>query len=153
MAVKQRSQWIVKMESLLKACADQTRLRILHLLVEAGEVPVGHLVAVLNTNQPKVSRHLAYLKRAGLVADRKDGLLVYYQLAAELPAYAERLMACLQACYAEVPELQGEVAHLQTIKESFAPQRAARLAPATVRVAVEPATEWEDRSEIQIELL
>ena len=49
--------------------------------------------------------------------------------------------------------LQGEVAHLQTIKESFAPQRAARLAPATVRVAVEPATEWEDRSEIQIELL
>ena len=60
------------MAALLKACADQTRLRLLSLLATEGEVCACHLVDVLGTNQPKVSRHLAYLKRAGLISDRKD---------------------------------------------------------------------------------
>lgn len=155
MAAKQPVEWLGQMEALLKACADQTRLRLLNLLAAEGEVAVGHLVAVLRTNQPKVSRHLAYLKRAGLVADRKDGLLVYYRLAAGLPAYAERLLACLRACSAEVAPLQREVAQLQKIRVAQAPKPAA--APMTVVAVMETAqataTDQEERSELQIELL
>ena len=72
----------------LKACADQTRLRLINLLAAEGEVCVCHLVDVLDANQPKVSRHLAYLKRAGLVADR-DSLSVHYRLAEPLANLTE----------------------------------------------------------------
>lgn len=69
------------LETVLKALADQTRLRILGLLA-AGEVCVCHIHESLRLPQPTVSRHLAYLRRAGLVHSRKDGLWVHYQLAA-----------------------------------------------------------------------
>ena len=62
------------MEGVLKALADKTRLRILGLLA-AGEVCVCHLHKSLKLPQPTVSRHLAYLRRAGLVETRKDGPL------------------------------------------------------------------------------
>ncbi|HEX4950179.1 MAG TPA: metalloregulator ArsR/SmtB family transcription factor [Blastocatellia bacterium] len=104
------------MEELFKACADQTRLRILNMLACEGEVCVCHFVDVLQTNQPKVSRHLAYLKRAGLVTDRKDGLWVHYRLAAPLAAHAERLLACLASCCVEVPEMQQDVANLRAAR-------------------------------------
>ena len=68
------------METVFKALADQTRLRILGLL-GAGEVCVCEIHESLRIPQPTASRHLAYLKRAGLVADRRDGLWVYYRLA------------------------------------------------------------------------
>jgi len=61
------------------ALADENRLRLLHLLKD-GEVCVCHLQEVLQTNQPKISRHLAYLRRAGLVASRKDGRWTHYRL-------------------------------------------------------------------------
>lgn len=68
------------MDGVLRALADPTRLRILALLA-AGEVCVCHLHGVLDIPQPKASRHLAYLRRAGLVSARKDGLWVHYRLA------------------------------------------------------------------------
>lgn len=104
------------MATLLKACADQTRLRLLNLMAVEGEVCVCHLVDVLGTNQPKVSRHLAYLKRAGLVSDRKDGLWVHYRLSETLAAYASRLLECLTSCCAEVPEMQQDVAKLREVR-------------------------------------
>lgn len=64
----------------LYALGDVTRLRILALLL-AGEVCVCHIHESLKLSQPKVSRHLAYLRRAGLVDTRRDGLWVYYRLA------------------------------------------------------------------------
>jgi len=64
---------------LFAALADENRLRLLHLLKD-GEVCVCHLQEVLQTNQPKISRHLAYLRRAGLVAARKDGRWTHYRL-------------------------------------------------------------------------
>ena len=57
------------------ALGTESRLRILRLL-QAGECCVGDLVSVLQLAQPSVSRHLAYLREAGLVADRKEGLWV-----------------------------------------------------------------------------
>jgi len=67
-------------ETLLKALADVTRLRILGLLL-TGEVCVCHIHEALKIPQPKTSRHLAYLRRAGLVATRRDGLWIHYRLA------------------------------------------------------------------------
>jgi ArsR family transcriptional regulator len=68
------------METLFKACADVTRLRILGLLL-TGEVCVCHIHESLEIPQPKASRHLAYLRHSGLVDTRRDGLWVHYRLA------------------------------------------------------------------------
>ena len=62
------------------ALADATRLRILALLKQ-GEVCVCHLHASLGVPQPTASRHLAYLRRAGLVSARRDGIWMHYSLA------------------------------------------------------------------------
>jgi ArsR family transcriptional regulator, arsenate/arsenite/antimonite-responsive transcriptional repressor len=68
------------METLFKALADSTRLRILGLLL-TGEVCVCHIHESLKIPQPKASRHLAYLREAGLVTTRRDGLWVHYRMA------------------------------------------------------------------------
>jgi ArsR family transcriptional regulator len=74
---------LATLERTFQALGDQTRLRILALLA-TGEVCVCHIHDSLDLPQPKVSRHLAYLRRAGLVEARKDGLWVHYRLA-EVP--------------------------------------------------------------------
>src|SRR5256886_9214282 len=72
---------VAEMERLFHALADSTRLRILGLLL-TGEVCVCHIHESLRIPQPKASRHLAYLRRAGLVDTRRDGLWIHYRLAA-----------------------------------------------------------------------
>jgi ArsR family transcriptional regulator len=71
---------IESMERLFQALGDATRLRILGLLL-TGEVCVCDIHDSLKISQPKASRHLAYLRRAGLVAARRQGLWMYYRLA------------------------------------------------------------------------
>lgn len=68
------------LEIVMKALADRTRLRIVGLLA-AGEICVCHIHESLGVPQPTASRHLAYLRRAGLVEGRKEGLWVHYRLA------------------------------------------------------------------------
>src|ERR671939_895927 len=70
---------ITEMEALFKALADETRLRILGLLL-TGEVCVCDIHESLKIPQPKASRHLAYLRRAGLVETRREGLWIHYRL-------------------------------------------------------------------------
>ena len=70
---------LVEMEALFKALADATRLRILGLLL-SGEVCVCDIHESLKIPQPKASRHLAYLRRSGLVETRREGLWVHYRL-------------------------------------------------------------------------
>jgi ArsR family transcriptional regulator len=85
------------LEGLLRALADDTRLRIL-ALIAAGEVCVCNIHGALGIPQPTASRHLAYLRRAGLVSSRKDGLWVHYRLAVPKdPALANVLKATLDA--------------------------------------------------------
>lgn len=72
-------QQLVEMEALFKALADGTRLRILGLLL-TGEVCVCDIHETLKIPQPKASRHLAYLRRAGLVETRREGLWAHYRL-------------------------------------------------------------------------
>jgi ArsR family transcriptional regulator len=68
-----------RLEDLFKALGDRTRLRILALLA-AGEVCVCNIHESLGLPQPTVSRHLAYLRRNGLVDTRRDGKQVYYRI-------------------------------------------------------------------------
>jgi ArsR family transcriptional regulator, arsenate/arsenite/antimonite-responsive transcriptional repressor len=69
-----------EVEALFKALADATRLRILALLL-TGEVCVCDIHESLRIPQSKASRHLAYLRRAGLVETRRDGLWIHYRMA------------------------------------------------------------------------
>lgn len=68
------------LEQLFKGLSDQTRLRIVNLLIH-GELCVCDLQYVLGLSQPNVSRHLTYLKNSGLLLDRREGARMYYRLA------------------------------------------------------------------------
>ena len=85
------------LEQLFRALADDTRLRILALL-SAGEVCVCHIHGALDLPQPTVSRHLAYLRKAGLAAARRDGLWMHYSLRMPADAAAAKVLkAALEA--------------------------------------------------------
>lgn len=90
-------------DALFRALSDRTRLRILSLLT-AGELCVCDLVAVLDVPQPKASRHLAYLRRVGLVAARKDGYWNYYRIATSPGPLQAKLLECVSFCAKEIPE-------------------------------------------------
>jgi len=66
-------------ELFFKALADPTRLRIINLIADQ-EVCVCYFVEILKTNQPKISRHLAYLRRAGIVSARREGIWMHYRI-------------------------------------------------------------------------
>src|ERR1700738_4052721 len=78
---------------LFKAFADPVRLRLLNLLAD-GEVCVCHLHEALELPQSTVSRHLAYLRKRGLVVGRKEGLWVHYRLAKPASALRRSLIGC-----------------------------------------------------------
>jgi len=82
-ATSRRRAAVDELESLFKALADKTRLRILALLGN-NEVCVCHIHDSLGLPQPTVSRHLAYLRKSGLVATRRDGVWMHYQVSRSL---------------------------------------------------------------------
>ncbi|MBI5597598.1 MAG: winged helix-turn-helix transcriptional regulator [Elusimicrobia bacterium] len=102
-------------DRMFKAFADGTRLRVLHLLAK-GELCVCDIMAVLGAPQPKVSRHLSYLKRAGLVTVRREGAWRHYSLARPTGTFHERLVGCLDACLDEVPALRRDAAKLAAVR-------------------------------------
>jgi ArsR family transcriptional regulator len=102
---------------MFRAFSDPTRLRILRLL-QAGECCVGDLVSILELPQPSVSRHLAYLREAGLVNDRKQGLWVYYSLTSAEGDFHRSLLGCLECCFALVPELQADARRAAELRQS-----------------------------------
>lgn len=67
---------------------------------------VGDLVSVLRVPQPTASRHLAYLRRAGLVVTRKNGQWNHYKLAEAESSFHRHLLGCLKGCFHDVPELE-----------------------------------------------
>src|SRR6185503_5037461 len=91
-----------QLESLFKALADKTRLRILALLGK-NEVCVCHIHDSLGLPQPTVSRHLAYLRRAGLVDVRRDGVWMHYQVARSLGPNVQTVLDAAVDAVARVP--------------------------------------------------
>ena len=77
---------------LFKQLADTTRLRCLILLQSEGELCVFELIHAIGDSQPKISRHLAHLRKSGLVVDRKEGLWVHYRLNPALPKWVNTVL-------------------------------------------------------------
>jgi ArsR family transcriptional regulator len=77
---------------LLQLLSDETRLRCLVLLKREGELCVCELVHALGASQPKISRHLAMLRTAGVVRDRRAGQWIYYRISSGLPVRARQVM-------------------------------------------------------------
>ena len=105
---------------MFRAFSDRTRLRMLHLLSSAGELCVGDLVAVIGVPQPAASRHLAYLRQAGLVVVRREGLWKHYSLALARNSVHRSLIACLAGCFRDVPELAADLKRLRKIRREKA---------------------------------
>jgi ArsR family transcriptional regulator len=114
----------VHMETLFRALADRTRLRLINLLSD-GEVCVCFFVEILGTNQPKISRHLAYLRRAGIVAARRDGKWIHYRINIPDDPYAAKLLADAQAWFSQDKEMQRDRQRL--MKVCCAPQLPVQL--------------------------
>lgn len=98
---------LTDLDSLFKGFADPTRIRVLNLLV-AGELCVCDVVEILGLPQPAVSRHLAYLRRAGLVVATREWKFAHYRLAEPANSVHRNLMNCVRSCFTGVTQLDAE---------------------------------------------
>lgn len=105
----------LSLEVFTKALADQTRLRILNLLVQYPELCVCELTDALGLAQPKISRHLAILRETSLLQDRKLGLWVHYRLHPELKPWAQAILNNLQLASQDELIYQEDKQRLQQI--------------------------------------
>ena len=122
---------------LFQALADESRLRILHLLFESGELCVCDIEATLGFTQTKVSRHMSYLKRAGLISDRRCGRWILYSLMTPTTAEQRTIIKCIQAILQSHKQTRNDSTKLMqrvkdgccatfaTVKPHAAPQRVA----------------------------
>ncbi|HRK32803.1 MAG TPA: metalloregulator ArsR/SmtB family transcription factor [Tepidisphaeraceae bacterium] len=106
--------------ALFAAVADATRLRIVNLL-STGELCVCDLVAVLRLPQPKVSRHLAVLRSAGLVEQRIESNWRHYRLAPAASELHHKLLDCLTCCVSCVPQVRSDLQRLERKAACCAP--------------------------------
>ena len=95
------------------ALADENRLRLLYLMKE-GEICVCYLQGVLQTNQPKISRHLAYLKKAGLAEARREGKWMHYHLK-RLEAHLEKILSDTLDHLQKEPQIKKDAQRLKQI--------------------------------------
>jgi ArsR family transcriptional regulator len=104
-------------DRMFRAFSDRNRLRILHLLQD-GEMCVGDIVNVLQVPQARVSRHLAYLRKAELVQSRTAGLWRFYRLTTARNEFHGNLLNCLASCFRGVPEIKADARRAERIRES-----------------------------------
>jgi ArsR family transcriptional regulator len=105
-----------KADMMFRAFSDPIRLRVLHLVREQ-ELCVGDLVEILQLPQPTVSRHLSYLRKAGLVETREERSWNFYRLAPARTALHQRLVDCLGSCFKDVPELSADAKRARQVKQ------------------------------------
>ena len=103
-----------RIEFLFKALADHTRLRLINLIGD-DEVCVCFFVEVLKINQPKISRHLAYLRRAGVVSARRDGKWIHYRLIEPPDPHAANIFREVRAALPNDPAMKNDRARLEKI--------------------------------------
>jgi ArsR family transcriptional regulator len=105
-----------RIDRMFRAFSDRTRLRILSIL-QQGECCVGDLVEILGIEQPSASRHLAYLRRTGLVQVRKAKMWSYYSIAPVRGDFHSKLLECLACCFQEVPQIQTDRKRAKELKK------------------------------------
>jgi ArsR family transcriptional regulator, arsenate/arsenite/antimonite-responsive transcriptional repressor len=101
----------VPLDQFFRALADPTRLRLIHLMSEQ-EICVCYFIEVIGAPQPKISRHLAYLRRAGLVAARRQGKWMHYRLAVPRDAHAAAILKTTIDSLKENAEMQRDCERL-----------------------------------------
>ncbi len=118
-------------ELFFRALADKTRLRLLNLM-GSDEVCVCFFVEILKTNQPKISRHLAYLRRAGIVGARREGQWIHYRIVEPSDPDAARVLQEVMSWLSKDQEMQRDRQRL--VKICCAPQL-----PVNIQYAPRPA--------------
>jgi ArsR family transcriptional regulator, arsenate/arsenite/antimonite-responsive transcriptional repressor len=101
------------LDLLFRALADPTRLRLLNLIANR-EICVCYFVEILRTSQPKVSRHLAYLRRAGIVASRREGKWMHYRLVAPKDQAAASILRETLKHLKAKPEMRLDISRLNS---------------------------------------
>ncbi|HZS07679.1 MAG TPA: metalloregulator ArsR/SmtB family transcription factor [Blastocatellia bacterium] len=119
-------------EKFFLALSDRTRLRLLNLMQD-DEVCVCFFVEVLQTPQPTISRHLAYLRQAGVVTARREGKWMHYQIVSPSDEHAARIFREVRTWLREQPEMQRDRERL--VRFCCAPQM-----PVQLRGAPKPAS-------------
>lgn len=102
---------IAEMERLFQGLGDRTRLRLLNLMGDQ-EVCVCYFVEVLDAPQPTISRHLAYLRRNGLVEARREGKWMHYRIAVPENEFARQLLSDMLLWFAADKEMQRDRARM-----------------------------------------
>jgi ArsR family transcriptional regulator len=133
MATKTKAQEI---ELLFRALGDRTRLRLLNLMGD-NEICVCYLVEALNLSQPKISRHLAYLRRAGVVAVRREGKWMHYRVVTPNDPQAAATFREIRAWLARDKALESDRRRLVGMCCSPKPPAQLRRAPRPLGVAAE----------------
>ena len=105
-------QGLDRLDRMLKALADPTRLRIVGLLQD-GDVCVCHIHESLKISQPKASRHLAYLRRAGIVATERRGLWAHYRLARQPDATTQAILDAIRHGATHLKTVQRDSSYLR----------------------------------------
>jgi len=101
------------LDVLFRALADPTRLRLLNLAADR-EICVCYFVEILKISQPKISRHLAYLRRAGIVAARREGRWMHYRVVTPNDPSAASILETALAHLREKPQMRSELAKLDS---------------------------------------
>jgi ArsR family transcriptional regulator len=101
------------LDLLFRALADPTRLRLLNLIGDQ-EICVCYLVEVLRMSQPKISRHLAYLRKAGIVAARREGKWMHYRIATPSDQVAARILRETMKHLSDKSEMKRDVSRLRS---------------------------------------
>jgi len=102
------------MAKLFAALADTTRLRLLNLMA-GQEVCVCHFVEILGQSQPKISRHLAYLRQAGIVAARREGKWMHYHICTPADNTAGSIMTAVLAALGSDKQMRAERGKLNRV--------------------------------------
>jgi ArsR family transcriptional regulator len=118
---------------LFAALADTTRLRLLNLM-QGHEVCVCYFVEILRQGQPKISRHLAYLRKAGLVAARREGKWMHYRMAPQSDDAIAQVLDAVFDAFDKDKQMQADRAKLERV--CCAPQRLVTLEGAPVPALV-----------------
>jgi len=106
----------MKQIEIFQMLGDATRLRALSLIATNGELCVCELVEALELSQPKISRHLAALKNAGLMTSRRDAQWVHHDINPELPAWQRQVLTAALAGIVDEGAVKADAARLAEMK-------------------------------------
>jgi len=96
-----------------KCLSDATRLRCITLLQREGRLCVCELTAALDLSQPKISRHLAFLRQCGMLVDSREGQWVFYRINPDLPDWAQTVLQAALAAAASEGQLHEDMQRLK----------------------------------------